>query len=104
MTNYDQRIELFKPTETRDETGDTLTTYATQGKVWGSYLVKSGREFIAAQKRNSDVSASFEIRYHSTITNEWRIVFRGVTYEILFLDDTLKRDNKLMIDCREVTQ
>jgi len=99
----DQRITLQPLTNSRGADGSVIKDYTQNNiTVWANYVARSGKEFYAAQKQNAETQAVFKIRYQSDIDTTWRIVHNNRTFEILFVDDTRKRKNELILACREV--
>jgi SPP1 family predicted phage head-tail adaptor len=71
--------------------------------VFAEYIAQGGREFYIAQKINSETTAVFKIRYKPGINTTMRILFEGSRmFDILFIDDTNKRNGELSMLCREV--
>jgi SPP1 family predicted phage head-tail adaptor len=79
------RITLQKPGRAQDpDTGEITTgwTNLTAKPIRGSVEPVSGREFIAGQATQNEVTARIVIRYRAGVTAAMRAVHRGVTYNI----------------------
>jgi SPP1 family predicted phage head-tail adaptor len=77
------RLTLQSPTETRGATGEVLVAYSTDSTVWGSLRPLTGREVSASNQTVEEINYRAEIRYHSTIKSEWRVVNDSNTYEVV---------------------
>lgn len=97
-----ESITLQPLTITRGSDGSTVQDY-TQNNVTvrANYAATSGREFYAAQKQNSETQALFIIRYRS-VDASTRVLFGTRVFDILFVDDTSKRNGWLKLACKEV--
>ena len=98
----DQQITLQPLTVTRGADGSVTKDYSQSNvTVWAQYIAQSGREFYAAQKQNAEVQAAFKIRYRTSIDTKWRVKYGNRYFEILFINDTSKRQGELMLACKE---
>ncbi|NIG13016.1 phage head closure protein [Pantoea sp. Al-1710] len=97
------RLELQQPQEVQDPvTGDITLAWTTIAYVWGEVAPLSGREFIAAQAVQTEISVRITIRYRSDITNDWRILFRNQIYNIAaVLPDLLSGLDYITLPCTE---
>lgn len=98
----DKRITLQKKTIARASDGSETITYTDVATVWAEYVVKTGREFYAAQKINAEVTALFRLRYRSNMDTRYRVDYKGRYFDILYIDDTLRLQNEMMFACKEV--
>jgi SPP1 family predicted phage head-tail adaptor len=83
------RLTINKPYQAQSGTGAIVTTemrpYAT---VWGRFETLSGRELIAAQQLQSQISARATIRYRADVltlaqTNQpMQVVCNGAAYVV----------------------
>jgi SPP1 family predicted phage head-tail adaptor len=62
----------------------------------------TGREFWQAQQRQSEISELFNIRYLAGVTPKMRLVYGGVTYDILDVEDIEGRHVEMNLACRAV--
>lgn len=79
-----KRLTLLAPPNpgqaTADSFGQPQTTYADQGKLWGSVEALNGREYWQAMQAQVTLSHRVELRYSSaalTIAKDWRLSFEG---------------------------
>lgn len=68
------KVTIQTPTETQDEYGQPVQTWATFAEVFASVEPIRGREFFAAQQIQSDVTTRIRIRYLSGVTTKMRVV------------------------------
>lgn len=72
-------------------------------KVWSQITNVHGKEFIAAQSVNSNISKKITIRYKKMLdtslnpnaTKDYRIEYKGIQYNILYIDN-IREENKFM--------
>lgn len=78
-----QRVTLQRVARTQDpDTGEMANGWADVGQMWASVEPVSGREFIAGQATQNEVTARIVIRYRPGVTAAMRAVHRGVIYNI----------------------
>ena len=88
----DRRIELQEPIETRDTTGDVITTYSTVYTVpCAVENFKSAERFSSEQIRSSRVR-DFRMRYLTNIEENWQIRYEGSDFRILAIDEIGRRE------------
>jgi len=74
------QIEQF--IEAVDSAGDRVRYWATYAERWAAIEPLSGRELIAAQQAQSEVSVRIVIRHTPGVTAAMRVVYRGQPYNI----------------------
>lgn len=95
------RVTIEQVTETRDEWGGVVESWATfADKVPAEVVPLSGREFIAAQAERAGVTTRITIRYLPSVDEGMRIVFSGRAYNIksALPDPTARRHLTLMVE------
>ena len=101
---YDKKITIVSVTRGKDSSGfpvDTettvLTTYAEVKTTSGATIIKNDSDFEKAYTR-------FTIRYPVTpIDRKMHVKFKGLTYEILYLNNVNEEGVELEIQAKEVT-
>lgn len=80
----DQRIKLLLKQVSRDALGGEIITWAEQAEIWAESAPLRGHEYFAAQEVNPEYVTRFFIRYDDapTLTNAWRLEWRGQQYDI----------------------
>lgn len=74
-------IERFTQGAQDPNTGDIINQWQVLRAVWASFEPVSGREFIAAQAGQSEVSARMVVRF-TDVTTKDRINMNGRLYNI----------------------
>lgn len=77
------------------QTGDIASDWVNISTVWASVEPLSGREFIAAQSTQSEVSARIVMR-KTEVTAQDKLYFRGDTYNIHTVLPDLKSGNEYL--------
>lgn len=82
--DLDQRVQLQRRVSTQDETGQVVYTWANVagGNVWAQAEPLAGRELLAAQQTQSEITTRFRIRYRPDIDPTMRVLWLGVPYDI----------------------
>lgn len=96
-----RRITLQSPTESRDSAGAVLTSWTDEATVSAALLPLTGREMVAAQAQNSEVTGKIRIRYRSGMTTGWRAKYGSRIYDILAIVDGSERHEFLELMVRE---
>lgn len=79
----DRRITVQARTETRDDEGGTVVTYADELDLWAQKVTETSSEARRLLSIRSGAEIVFRIRWRSTLTSSHRIVFDGRTYDIV---------------------
>lgn len=82
--------------------GSEILEWQDTFTVWAEYLIKSGREFYAAQKVNAEINAAFKLWYRHDIDPTMRVRAGNRYYDILFVNDEKKFEGEMVLGCREV--
>lgn len=93
----DRRIVIKAPVTTSDAMGGPVVTYTTLATVWAEKKDTGGREFMAAQQVNAEVTTQFRIRYRSDVTPEHRVTCDGLDYDILYVNELGRRDGLMLM-------
>lgn len=105
----DKLITILRPVTSKDAVGGDAVTWTTAASVVASRLPAavrglSGREALEAQRMASTATTFVTIRYRTDIDTTMRVVYRGRTLEISYVqnDDRAGRDVALVLWCSEV--
>lgn len=98
--DIDQRVTLERQAGGVDELGQPLDEWAALGSCWASVQPLQGREFIAAQAAQSEVTTRITIRYRPGITPADRVVFDGKVFNIVSVIDKRSQHDELQLMCR----
>ena len=77
-----KRITLQSPKTGRDAFGQPLTGWDDVATVWASVEPISGRELLAAQQMQGEVTHRVRLRYRAGITTAQRILFGARVFDI----------------------
>lgn len=94
-------ITIEQVTETQDDSGSVVETWATFKKVHSTYEPQSGTESFKEDQQQAFETVKFRIRYLAGITPKMRVSFDGRLFDILSAIDLhgMKKETHLM--CRE---
>jgi len=76
--------------------GETLV-WSEFTTVWAAVYPIKGRELIAAQAAQSQLTTTFEIRYWKGVVADMRILYDGNYYEIESVIDPQEKHLKMLI-------
>ena len=99
------RLIFEQPSDTADAygaVGSQIGDWERVCTVWGAINPLRGKELLAAQQANSDVTAEVIIRHRSDIDSTMRIRHKNKYYRVEALIDTESRENWLHVRVREV--
>ena len=101
---YNRIINIVQDVNTKDDYGCPITTTETVLTAYAS--VKTTRGYLLI-KNNSDFEkayTNFTIRFPKVeITREMKVIFRGKTYTIEYLNNVDEANIELELQCKEVT-
>lgn len=90
-------------TEQEDSDGEVVETYTSIGDAWADVRMLSGREFIEADARQSNVVATILVRYRPGIEPSMRVIHRGRVFHVeAVLDDPNSGREWATLACSEV--
>lgn len=103
---YNKKIEVQILTETEDEIKQQITGWATFFRPWAEVKCTGGREYYAAAQVNSENDMTFKIRWSRKIagklTSELRIVYDGIIYNVVHIEDVNEQHRELVIRARQL--
>jgi SPP1 family predicted phage head-tail adaptor len=76
------RVILQRATMTRDEAGQEIADWQPYATVWAEAEPLRGRELLAAQQAQAEVTTRFRIRYRPDVLPTDRVVWDGAVYAI----------------------
>jgi len=97
--NLRHRITIEQKTLARDTYGGEVVTWTTFATVWADIQPLNGRELIAAQAVQSEITGKIFIRYLPGVTAGMRVSYCGKYYDIQVpIDPGLKhRELQLLV-------
>ena len=78
----DRKIVIEQKTASLDSYGGQTFAWTTFATVWASVQPLKGRELIASQAAQSEITARFVIRYLPGVTDDMRISYGGKYWNI----------------------
>lgn len=96
------RITFQTNTPTANSIGEFVNTFTTYATLWGADRPLRGSWLYQAQQANSEVVGEVEIRYNSGIVPEMRMVIGSRTLKILSIINPDHKNEKLIIQYKEV--
>jgi SPP1 family predicted phage head-tail adaptor len=80
---FRERLTLQAPAPgAADARGHGPDTFVDVAEVWGAAEPLRGREFFAAGQQQAQVDVRFRIRYRAGVLASWRVLWRGVPYQL----------------------
>ena len=98
----DRRVTLQTNGPTQDTTGQPIESWTEIDEVWAEVVPLRGREFLAAQQVNADVTTRFLIRYRSDVGPADRVLYDSVGYDILSLTEVGRQEGLEILAKRNV--
>ena len=97
----DQRIMIQHRTVVKDEKGNESEEWTDFHSCWAAVNGVSNREYWKAREQHEENIVSFKIRFCNVLKElnktDFRIVFDGRIYDIVFIDNMLFADSLLNI-------
>ena len=79
-----------------------ISKWAPMFTCWAAVEPLVGREYIAAQAAQSEVTARIRMRFRPWMTAEDRVIHNGTTYGIVSLVDVRSENRELVLMCKAV--
>ena len=95
------RLEIQQATETQNDHGETVETWATVAERWGSVEPLSGRELMEAQQVRPEITHRVRLRYYEGLTSSHRFKHGTRVYHIQSLLDMGLRGVEHVTHCIE---
>ena len=96
----DQRVTVERFSRTEDELGQPIESWAPLFTCWAAVEPLTGREFIAAQAAQSEVTARIRMRFRPWMTAEDRVIHDGTIYQIESVIDVRSENRELVLMCK----
>jgi len=99
----DRRITLQGFTNTVDDYGTPVLTWAAKATVWAELVQRSTREYVRAQGAQDERTIIFRIRWLTGVTTADRVVFEGRNLNIREIA-TIDRKIGMELRCVETSE
>lgn len=97
----DKRIVIQKRTVTNDNLKNQLEQWTDYHACWASVNGVTNREYLAARQQHEENVVTFKVRCCNALKNinkrDFRIVFSGRIYDIMYVDNVLFSDSIMNI-------
>lgn len=99
----DRRIVIQEKATVIAGGGQRTNTWSTHLNTWAMFVQKDGKEMTSDDNRGTARVTNFRVRWHPTVTNGMRIIFKS---EFYMIDDIkeLGREDGMMIMTTLLTQ
>lgn len=96
-----KRLTIQQRSAAQDSYGQPLTTWTDVATVWGAVEPLSGRELMAAEAVQAEVTHQVVIRYRPGISAKMRIAYGARLFDIQNVLDENERHRILTLLCLE---
>lgn len=96
------RLTIETATESQDDFGEMVKTFASAATVWGSVQPLAGNEVLAGDKISAEVTHIIRIRNNDNAAPEARITFGSRVFEITAVLNRDERNIAMQLACTEV--
>lgn len=93
-----ERIVFVQPTRVGDR-GFATTTYMPVFAAWANAQLRGGQGEQTQDRGYAKIAVDFQVRYRSDITNDMKVVWRGMTFEIANPLQPFPLEGRLTIPC-----
>ena len=100
--SLDQRVTVERLTTTTDDWGTPIQAWAPLFTCWAAVEPLAGREYIAAQAAQSEVTARIRMRFRPWMTPQDRVIHEGDTYNIVAVMDVKSAGRELHLMCKRL--
>lgn len=92
-------VTLQSKSVSRDAYGGETITWTDEARVWANVHPLRGREYLAARQAQERLDMRVYIRYRSGVRPDWRLLWRGVTYQVTAVVDVDAKKRELELMC-----
>lgn len=100
----DQRITIENYTTVRGTSGEEIQGWASWKTVWAKVQTGSGTENFHKPQLTAEATHKIKLRYLVGVKPTMRIDWRGSILDILFVDESSRRQGKMYLLCREAVK
>lgn len=93
---------IQRATETRDAVGGVTQSWVTHATGWFQILPLSGKEYIAAQQVNAEVTHTIRGRWVEGVLPKMRLLVGARTFDILAAMNWTEANQELRIMAKEI--
>jgi SPP1 family predicted phage head-tail adaptor len=96
-----RRVTVQQRTVSVDTFGQQAVSWSSFLECWADIQPSSGRELIAAQAQQSEVTHQVVIRYRSGVLPAMRVLYQGRVFDIQSVIDVDTQHRRLALMCSE---
>jgi len=96
-----KRLTIQQRSTAQDSYGQPLTAWADVATVWGAVEPLNGRELLAAEAVQSEITHQVVMRYRPGITAKMRVLYGSRVFDIQNVLDENERHRMLTLLCLE---
>ena len=93
-------IQVLQPTTVTDTTGQETYTYSPYKTVYASYErdgFKKNETGVIQASGHEEIL--FKLRYDPNVGYNWRVIFNGITYRVIAVDNYMNLRHELRLKC-----
>ncbi len=102
--DLDQRINIQNYTTTRGASGEEISAWAAWTTVWAQVTTLSGTEKSYGPQLVAEATHKIKIRYLDGVVPTIRIDWQEKILDILFIDESRRRQGEMYLLCREAVK
>lgn len=96
-----RRVTIQQRTATQDTFGQSSVTWTDLFSCWADIQPMNGRELLAAQAQQFEVTHQVVIRWRSGVTPAMRVVYQGRFMDVQSVIDVDTQHRRLTLMCSE---
>lgn len=93
----DQRVTIQRAVNTTGSGGGVTKTWATVATVWAHVISQRGDESFRAAAERARHTVKVLVRYRAGVTPAMRLVWNGQNYDVVDVDESLRRSGELWL-------
>lgn len=96
------QVTFQQVTTSRDDFGASIEAWADFAAVWAEVVDLTGRELLAAQQIQAEITTRVTVRYRGDLKPTMRVLHGNRILQVEAILDTTGRQDELQVLCREV--
>lgn len=96
-----RRVSLQAPTASKNSYGESVNSWSDVAQRWALIEPLTGRELWQAQQVQADVSHKVTVRNFPGIKSDWRVIYKGRVFNVVFVQNPEERGRIVVLYCQE---
>jgi SPP1 family predicted phage head-tail adaptor len=96
------RITIQQKNVTQNSLGEEVITWETLATVWAKVIAMSGAEAMGQGLASATTIYQVTIRGRDDVTSAMRVLYEGLTLEILAVLDSTDPVDQTQLDCKQI--